>query len=469
MDHVIDRIEAMSPEQRRALCALLDKRGADFNVFPLSFAQQRLWFLEVLHGQTPLYTVPYSFWLTGRLDLDAFAGALATLVARHESLRTVFFDVEGVPYQRVVRQPPFRLGVRRWRPQDAERNDLVARLLDAEARRTFDLRRGPLVSANVLTTGGDRHLFLLTLHHIICDGWSMGILFRELELLYTDALHGRQPHLPPLPLRYGDFARWQSTALSAESTGRDIAYWRHLLSDAPPPPVLGMADPDSSAGVVGAMRAAQSPPSLARAVEAACRQYAVTPFMLLLAVFAVILRRRTGSDDVIIGTPVANRTRLELEDVVGFFVNTLPLRIRLAGRHSLRELLAHVRDVTLGAQAHQELPFEMIVQAAGASGRTEGNPLFQVSFIVQEQETETLRLPGLDVSITHGHGGTAKFDLTVSLVLLETGLKCMVEYRTAVVDDEWVDGLIEEMRRLTEAAIGAPDEPLETLLDRATP
>ncbi|WP_341719204.1 condensation domain-containing protein [Micromonospora sp. FIMYZ51] len=459
----------MTPEQRRALRTTLDTRGEQLNVFPLSSAQQRMWFLHQVYRDLPLYTVPYAFWIVGRLDIGALSEALLGLVRRHDALRTAFFDVDGVPYQTVLPDSEFRLAVRHWRPQDAARRDLVERLLDAEARRTFDLTRGSLLSATILTSGdqGDRHLLLLTMHHIICDGWSMGIIFREIEEGYTAAIEGREPDLDPLPVRYVDFARWQATDAAGERYQRHLQYWQGELAD--PPAALTFPDrppPSATGPSVGELELAFWPASLARSVEAVSRAEGVTPFITMLAVFADLLRRRTGADDFIVGTPVANRTRLEVEGLVGFFVNTLPLRLRPSGGESLRESLRKVRSVTLRAQTHQEVPFETIVESLGVPRTSGRNPLFEVSFIVQDRETELLRLPGLEVSITHGHSGTAKFDLAVGFVFLADELKCSIEYRRSVFDREYVRGLLDEMREHLEAALANPDRPMQLLKGR---
>ncbi|MBX7265793.1 hypothetical protein KIF24_06970 [Micromonospora sp. Llam7] len=465
----VKRIDAMTPEQRRALRTTLDTRGEQLNVFPLSPAQQRMWFLNQIYGDLPLYTVPYAFWLVGRLDTGALGEALLGLARRHDALRTAFFDVDGVPYQTVLPDSDFRLAVRHWRPQDAARRDLVDRLLDAEARRTFDLTRGSLVSGTVLTSGDqdDRHLLLLTMHHIICDGWSMGIIFREIEEGYTAVIEGREPNFEPLSVRYVDFARWQATDVNGERCQRQLRYWQDELAD--PPAALTFPDrpPPSTAGLsVGELELALWPASLARSVEALSRAEGATPFITMLAIFADLLRRRTGTTDFIVGTPVANRTRLEVEGLVGLFVNTLPLRLRPSGEESLRESLRKVRSVTLRAQTHQDVPFGTIVESLGVHRTSGRNPLFEVSFIVQDRETELLRLPGLEVSIAHGHSGTAKFDLAVGLVFLTDGLKCSIEYRRSVFDREYVRGLLDEMREHLEAALADPDQPMGSLNGR---
>lgn len=463
MQDLVKRLDSMSPEQRRALHALLRTRGADFNVFPLSYGQQRVWFLSAMYEGMPIYTVPYGFWLRGNLDVNALGRALRSLVRRHDSLRTVYFDVDGEPYQTILQETSFCLGVRRWRPQDAEREDLVHKLLDAEARRNFDLRHGPLLSANVLTTGGDKHLLLLTLHHIACDGWSMAIIFRELEELYAAAVQGREPVLPPVPLRMVDYARWQREILSGPRREQLLDYWRTALAGAPET----IAWTDVKAGSVTHDRAGELeitvwPPALARSVETASRRESATPFMTLLAIFAEQVRRRTGMTDFVLGTPMTERNQLELEGVVGFLVNTLPMRLRPSPDLSFRDLLRQVREVTVGAQAHRDIPFDMIVEALAAD-RSARNPLFQMSFVIQEDDTEVLRLPGLDVSIVHGHGGTTKFDINAAFTLLDYGLKCAIEYDPAMFDRGYIQQLLTEMRALLTAAIDAPDRPMSTL------
>jgi hypothetical protein len=459
---LLQRLDAMSPAQREALRGMLDTRGAEFNVYPLSYGQRQIWFLERMHGATPLYTVPYAFALRGKLDLDALNQAIATLVRRHEALRTVFFDVDGVPYQTILADMPFSVSVRTWRPQDADNADLVQRLVDANARRLFDLRNGPLINATVLTSGGDRHLLMLCKHHIISDGWSMGVFFRELQELYAAALEGREPQLPPIPIRYVDFAAWQRRAFAPGTPNAQVEYWRQALTGAPSTTEFPRARP-SGGDRRGEMELVHWPARLAREVEEFSRRESATPFMTMLAVFSEIMRRHTGRDDVVVGTPIALRDQVELENVVGFLVNTLPLRTRPTPGLSYRDLLPHVRDVTIDAQMNRGAPLEAIIQALGLDRQASGNPLFGVSFIVQDRETQVLRLPGLDVSMLHGHGGTAKFALIASFVLLEDELRCGMEYDTSVFDRDYITDLIEEMRTLLQEVVAAPDRPMAEL------
>jgi hypothetical protein len=468
MVDIIDRLDALPASQQRELGAVLAQRGAEFNVYPLSYAQWRMWFVTRMHGAAPVYTVPYAFALTGQLDVAALDQAVQAVVRRHDALRTVFFDVDGDAYQMVRPALEIPLGVRRWRAQDAANSQLVRTLVEAEAQRTFDLRHGPLLVANVLTCDAGQHLFLLTLHHIVCDGWSMGIIFHELEEFYRAALDGRTPDLPPLPMRYVDFARWQAATLSGQPLERQLDYWRGMLAGAPDtttfPGLLRSDEPPSTAPAhIGESELESWPAALARSVEEYSRHASVTPFITMLAAFAAVLHHRAGLRDFVVGTPVANRNRLELEHLVGFFVNMLPLRLRPAGTMTFRELVQHAREVSLGAQANQDIPFEMLVEQLAPHRQGSGNPLFEICFAVEEPDTQTLRLPGLDVSLVQGRNGTVKFDLTVAFVLLEAELKASADYRPSRLRRAQVQALLAATRRLLERAIAAPDEPLARL------
>jgi Condensation domain len=462
---VLRRLESQPAGQRQAMAALLEQRGADFNVFPLSSAQQRLWLSSMLNEELPLYNVSYGFRLTGDLDTGALSRALQALVRRHEMLRTIFFEVDGRPYQAVLPELRLPLSVGRLPGRGGEREALVARALDAEARRPLDLRRGPLVRAVVLTSPEDGdHLLVLTLHHIICDGWSMVVLFRELGELYAAILEGRPPALRPLPTRYVDYARWQARRVRGPAVQEQLRYWVDRMRDAPPLVELPGDRPRPAVQTFqGGLEATVWPLGLAESLDAFCRRENVTTFIALLAAFDALVHRWSGRDDVVVGVPFANRDRAELEDVIGFFVNTLVLRVRLSGRMTFRELLHAVRDVTFAAQGNQDLPFEMLVDALKPDRSANHHPLFQLSFAVQDAGSERLVLRGLDSRLVLGHSGTSKFDLVTSFTPIAGGLRGTLEYDTGLFDRSRARRVFADLRAIVVAAMADPDVPLSAL------
>jgi hypothetical protein len=462
---LLQRLESQPTDRRLAAIALLDERGADYNVFPLSSAQQRLWLSSVVHEELPLYNVPFGFRLTGELDVGALSRALQAMVRRHEMLRTVFFDVDGKPYQAILPGLPAPLKVGRLPGRGEEREAFVARALDAEARRPVDLRRGPLLRAVVLTSREDGdHLLMLTLHHIICDGWSMGVFFRELGELYSAIQDGRPPALRPLPTRYVDFARWQARRARGPVVQEQLRYWIDQMQDAPPLLQLPCDGPRPAVQTFqGGLELALWPYSLTEALDAFCRRENVTMFIALMAAFDTLVHRWSGREDVIVGVPFANRDRAEIEDVIGFFVNTLVLRVRLSGRMTFRELLRRVREVTFAAQGHQDLPFELLVDALKPDRSANHHPLFQLSFALQEGSSEMLRLRGLESRLTLGHSGTSKFDVTMSFTPTESGLRGTLEYDSGMFERSRARRMFADLHAITRAAMADPDRPLSAL------
>jgi amino acid adenylation domain-containing protein len=403
----------------------------------LSFAQERLWFLDQLDPGSAAYNIPAALELHGRLDVAALTASLAEIVRRHEALRTVFRagpregDGEGAGRPVQLVGPPVALAV----PladlsalPTGVRTVELARLVRQEARRGFDLAEGPLLRVALLRLEERRHAALLTMHHIVSDGWSMGVLIRELGALYSSWLEGRSSPLPDLEIQYPDFALWQRRHLAGETLARELAYWRQSLdglatlelpTDRPRPPLRR--------GRGGLVRFGL-PADVARELARRSRGAGATLFMTLLAGFVAVLSRLTGQDDVAVGTPIANRTRREIEALIGFFVNTLVLRTRWTGDPAFPELLAAVRQTALEAFRHQEVPFERVVEELAPRRDPSRTPLFQVLFTLQNPERGTLELPGLTLAPIPSSGGTAKFDLTLSLGEGPSGMLGTWEY-----------------------------------------
>nr|WP_129677795.1 non-ribosomal peptide synthetase [Candidatus Chloroploca sp. Khr17] len=383
---------------------------------PLSFAQQRLWFLAQLEGASDTYNIAAALRLHGPLDVEAFATSWRQIEARHEVLRTSFPQLAGQAHQQ-INLPGFTLNRVDLSalPQD-EQADAVARLAHDEAGTTFDLASGPLWRVTLARLSEQEHALFVTMHHIISDGWSIGIITRELSALYAQQRGQQAEALPQLPLQYADVALWQRKWLEGAVLQEQLAYWRRQLADAPPFLPLPVDHPrppvQRHQGDQIAVTLAQP---LTRALGRLAQANDATLFMVLQAAFATLLARYTGQEEFCVGTPIANRQFAEVEPLVGFFVNTLVLRNDLTGNPSFRELLARVRQLTLDAYQHQAVPFELVVEALQPERNLAYSPLFQVMFVLQNNRQETLALGELAFSPLDVEHPVAKFDLTLTV------------------------------------------------------
>jgi len=380
--------------------------------------------------------------------------ALDEVVRRHEALRTTFGESGGVPFQVVHPAGSAWLEVTDLSGLDpSEREAEAHRLAVEEAQRLFDLRRGPLLRTRLLRLGEDDHVLVLAMHHVVSDGWSMGVLDRELGALYEAFARGEPSPLPELPVQYADFAVWQRAWLGGEVLERQIAWWRERLAGAPPLLELPTDHPraatlDSRAGRV--YRAL--PPETAEGVRALARREGATPYMVLLTALDLLLARWSGQEDVVVGTPIANRTRRETEGLIGFFVNTLALRTDLSGNPSFRALLGRVREATLGAYQHQDVPFERLVEELQVERSLSHTPLFQVMFSLIEGAGTQRPFGGLGVELYPIGGGAAKFDLDVMVVEQDGGLAVGFTYREELWDASTLERLAGAYALLLEAA-----------------
>jgi amino acid adenylation domain-containing protein len=477
MSELADRIAALSPDARARLEAYLLQdtvgktagrgipRVSTSPPHPLSFAQQRLWFLEQLEPESPLYNVHAAFRVQGALDVAALQTALDQVVARHEALRTTFAAPDGQPVQVVGPPRPVALAVVDLTTQPAaEREAACQRCLAAEIRRPFDLTRDLLLRALLVRLGAAEHVLLVAKHHIASDGWSTGVLWRELGLLYAAAAAGRPPALPALPIQYADYAVWQRQWLQGDVLAAQLAYWRARLAGAPASLELPTDRPRPAAQTIrGGHRTRTLPPALRAALEALGRQAGATLFMTLLAAFQTLLARYTGQEEIVVGSPIAGRTRVETEGLIGFFVNTLVLRTDLAGNPPFRELLGRVREGCLGAYAHQELPFEKLVEELQPARSLSQSPLFQVMFILQNAPRTPLALPGLTLTPFRIESGTAKFELSLAVTATEAGLETAAEYNADLFDAATIDRLLGHYQTLLEGIVAAPDRPIGAL------
>jgi amino acid adenylation domain-containing protein/thioester reductase-like protein len=432
---------------------------------PLSFAQQRLWFLDQLEPGNPAYNIPTAvIHLTGRLDAPALAHSLQSLVKRHESLRTRFTLVDGRPVQEIgpVDCPLSVIDLRHL--PAAEQPEQVRRLALAEACLSFDLARGPLLRTSLLRLAGDRHVLLLTMHHIVSDGWSMGVFYRELAHLYRAYVAGQSPSLPPLPLQYADFAVWQRDWLSGEALAKQLAYWRTQLAEAPPvlPLPLDHARSALSARHPGSVRHLfKLSPELSAGVEVLGQLEGATLFMTLLAAFQLLLFRYTRQTDISVGSPIANRNRQEIEGLIGFFVNTLVLRTDLSGAPTFRQLLQRVRRVALDGYAHQDLPFEKLVEILHPERDLSLTPFFQTMFVLQNAPMPPLHLPDLTMTIAEVESGAAKFDLILEMVQQPTGLSGSIEYDTSLFEPETIARMAGHFQTLLAAIVANPNQAID--------
>jgi amino acid adenylation domain-containing protein len=423
----------------------------------LSFAQERMWFLDRFAGSVGAYNLPLVFDLAGPLDVDALRGALADLSARHTALRTRVAERDGHPSAEVDAPVPFALAV-----SEVAENEVEARV-EEETGRAFDLSRDLPIRAALFRTAAARHVLVLTLHHVAVDGWSIGILLRELPALYTARVDGREAELPPLPLEYADYAAWQRGWLNGDALRAQTAYWRRALNGAAPLELPTDRPRPAQQSFRGALHTFRIPPAVAERVRALAGAEHVTPFMATLAAFQTLLGRYAGQDDVVVGSPVAGRHRTETEPVVGLFVNTLPLRTDLGGDPTFRQLLRRVRETTLDGYAHQDLPFERLVDELQVERKLDRTPLFQVVFSFDAASASEFALSGLAVRERAAPHRTAKFDLVLNLEEAEGGFTAYLEYATDLFDAATAVRLGEHYVRVLEQALADPERRLSTL------
>ena len=451
--------------QAKKDASLSVREPGDVERTALSFAQRRLWLLDQLLPSGSVYNVPRVVRLVGALDVEALRRAFAELVSRHEALRTRFEMRDGEPVQ--VIEPQLSLALE---PEDlsalvpAQREAEAERRAQQEAQASFDLERGPLIRVRLLRLTPSEHWLLLSLHHIVTDGWSMGVLFNELSALYGAYCQGEASPLAELPVQYADYALWQREWLQREVLEQQLTYWRQALADLP---VLELPTDRSrpmAASYRGARVSFELGEALTRGLKELGRREGATLFMTLLAAFQVLLYRYSGQEDLAVGVPVAGRSRPELEGLIGFFVNTLVLRADLSGAPSFEEHLARVRARALEAYAHQDLPFEKLVEALAPRRDLSRNPLFQASLVLQNTPPGELKLEGLDVQRLEGLGSeSAKFDLDFELTENPGRLSGSIQYATDLFDAATIERMVGHWRVLLEAIVADPGQAISKL------
>jgi amino acid adenylation domain-containing protein len=473
-----DRLAGLSREQRAILFeqirkrkekeraaappAGIPRRPADLAPLPLSFAQERLWFIDRLQPGLAAYNIPQALLVRGEASPAVLAALLGEIVRRHEVLRTTFREVDGRPVQVIAPVGSWSLPLVDLSALPAAvRGAQSQRLAQEEADRPFDLAVGPLLRATLLRLAPDEHALLLDMHHIVSDGWSMGVLVREISALFAAARSGAPSPLPELPVQYADFAVWQRGWLRGETLERQLAYWRQKLAALPATLDLPTDRPlPSERTYAGGRLQIPFTPGFERELAAFARRHEATPFMVLLAGFQALLSRMTGQEDLAVGSPIANRNRAEIEPLIGFFVNTLVLRGDLAGEPSFAELVARVRRTTLEAYAHQDLPFEQLVEELRPERHLAVNPLFQVLFAVQNAPMGAMELPGLTLEPLPFETLTAQFDLELSLWDFGAGLVADIAYSTELFDAPTPRRLASHLEHLLRVAMEDPGRPV---------
>ncbi|GIV97572.1 MAG: hypothetical protein KatS3mg057_2229 [Herpetosiphonaceae bacterium] len=426
---------------------------------PLSFAQQRLWFLDQLTPGSGVYNVPFAMRLRGPLDVACLERSLNEIVQRHEVLRTTFIKSGGVPRQVIHQHMPISLPVIELQHLSPAEREAEARRLAAEtALAPFDLAAGPLIRGQVLKLDDDDWIVMVGMHHIVSDGWSLGVFAHEWSLLYEAFLMGRPSPLPPLPIQYADYAAWQRRWLQGEALARQLDYWRQQLVGAPTLLELPTDRPRPPVQTYnGGYASIPLPPDLVEELELLSQGEQVTLFMTLLAAFQTLLYRYSGQEDILVGSPIANRTRAELEGLIGFFVNTLVLRADLSGNPSFRQLLHRVRQTTLDAYAHQDVPFEMLVETIQPERALDHTPLFQVMFVLQNTPPSTPRFANLTTRPLEADAGVAKFDLTLEVRETSNGLAAVADYNADLFDKSTIIRMLGHFRTLLRAIVRNPD------------
>ena len=472
----VEQRRALLTEQRRALLdrrlqgGLLKRdqhdhivaRRENLSTLPVSFAQRRLWILHELERQLTAYNIPVAYRLVGRLDVASLQGALATIVARHESLRTNFQVIDEEPVQVIQRVKRFELPIVDVSHLGEPRESTISQVLRQEVERPFDLARDLMLRVLLLRVAEDTHILLVTLHHIAADGWSLGVLSRELSVLYNAFRRGEPSPLEPLPIQYADYAVWQRQQLQGEGLDRLLQYWRRRLdgvstlelSNGPRPPRLSYR---------GDRHDFQLSSEVATALRQLSRTENVTLHMALLAAFQCVLMRYSGQHDIAIGMPTAGRSHAQLEPLIGFFVNTVVLRTDLSGHPTFRQLLHRVRQASLEAYDHQQLPFDQLVEALQPDRHPNSNPLFQVLFHFFNFAHYNLELQDLEVSRWHVPTRGVRFDLEVSFWERPEGIRGAIVHSRDVFDSDFIQRMMNHFQQLLEGIAADPDQRIDEL------
>ncbi len=470
------RIAALSPEQRELLELRLQQKSLKIkknksilprnnsNNLSLSIIQERLWFLHQLQPESPLYNESALFAITGHLNSDALVKSINEIIQRHEILRTAFQNLDGQTQQIISSKLTVTLPIINIEKYLDEQEKIIKKIITEQSSQPFDLTQVPLLRGMLIRLKPQEHIMLLTMHHIISDGWSWRLFYQELTVLYPAFENGNVSPLPELPIQYADFALWQREYLNDKNYKFELAYWKQKLQNLPPVLALPTDNPRPAVqSYRGAREALILSESITNRLKSLSQQEGVTLFMLLLAAFKTLLYRYTGQTDLVVGTPVANRNQIETEKLLGCFINTLVLRTDFSDNPSFREILGRTRETTLAAYAHQDLPFEQLVKELQPDRTLSHNPLFQVMFVFQDTPLQALELPGLKLAPLITDSGIAKFDLTLFLEDTKQELIGAIEYNTDLFKADTIRRMIGHFQILLEGIVSNPDTNISKL------
>ncbi len=476
MSDITDSLEGLSPEKRELLALLLKEEQPtqgnriqplkrEINQFPLSFSQQRLWFLDRLDPGSPLYNLPMAVRIKGSLSLSALTSSITTVIHRHESLRTVFSEVDGKPIQIILETIPISIIehdlCNEFDDDKETKANSLAEILVAEP---FDLKTAPLMRIHLIHLEELDHIVLIVMHHIISDGWSLGILVEEIIGFYEISLTGEEPTISPLPIQYPDFAVWQHEWLNGKNFHDQLGYWKDKLLDCPNLLEMPVDFPRSTSQL---NKGGKFTFYLSLEATSGLREFIkaenVTMYMVLLTTFYLLLYRYSGQNDINLGTPIANRSRVELEKMIGFLVNTLVLRVDLSGNPSFRMLLKRVQETTIGAFDHPDLPFEMLVDHLQPERDMSFTPLFQMMFVYQNTPRITRKISGTTMEVFQVHSGTSKYDLTLVMGEGPRRLIGSIEYDLDLFKPSTIERFSEHFNALIEAILKDPDSLINSL------
>src|SRR5712692_5548145 len=479
--NIKQQLAALSPAKRALLELKLLKKKArtyvadepipprpDRDSAPLSYTQEGLWVLSQLMPGASLYHVPKAVRLTGKLNVTALKETLDLIVARHESLRTSFTTVDGIPMQVIARAMSVEMPlIDLTQLSETDREAEAQSVIDQEARRPFDLSQGPLIRAILLRLAEQEHILLVTTHHIVTDGWSMGIFHRELMELYEAFSAGRPAGLPDLPIQYADYACWHRQWFAGAVYESQLSYWKKQFATLPPVLELPGDHPRGAVQAFRAFRGAQQTLRLSkiltRQLKELCQKEEATPFMVLLAAYYVLLHRYTGEEDIVVGSPIAGRCMAETEQLIGLFINVLALRVSLCCNPTFREMLQRVKDVAFGAYAHQDLPFETLVKEVRPDRTLSHNPLFQVMFVLQNEPIPPLEFGGLTVGYVQVGNVTTNFDLTLDIIERENQFLLKFECNADLFEEETIARMMGHFQTLLEGLVANPEQRISEL------
>lgn len=472
MTDINARIAALSPEQRALFELRLKQKGLNYaknksiprrkdaDSLPLSFNQEMLWFLHQLAPESPVYNVPVAILLEGQLNVKALKQSLNQIRQRHEVLQTTFQMVEGQPVQEKVADLTLDLPIIDLQEfAESKQQELVQELAKQEGQCPFDISQEPLLRVKLLRLSETKYVMLFTMHHIVSDAWSRGVIIRELAALYTAICSGQPPTLPELPIQYADFAAWQREWLQGEVLESQLSYWKKQLAGQLPVINLPTDKPRPEVQTFqGARRSLILPESVTKELKSFSQKQEVTLFTTLLSGFYILINWYTQQEDIVVGTDVANRNFSEIEGLIGFFVNQLVLRINLSGNPTFQEFLMQVKEMTLGAYSHQYLPFEKLVEALNPDRDLSRAPLFQVKFALQSFPIQSLEFSDLKVSFLDDiDNGTSSLDLYLAIVETNDKITAILQYNTDLFTASSIDKLLTNFETVLNTIVSQPE------------